>query len=147
MWLLMHALFPTLIWITLVRNKNKKPYHWCVIGDGFANKSIVIRGSQLLINPDSKVYGANMGPTWVLSAPDGPHVGPMNLAIRECLMYTPGIYVIIYGNTILTEDWWQLIVQGGATLLFMAWQPVSQNELDFHKKETDPRVQAFLWEQ
>ena len=26
--------------------------------------------------------GANMGPTWVLSAPDGPHVGPMNLAIR-----------------------------------------------------------------
>ena len=22
------------------------------------------------------------GPTWVLSAPDGPHVGPMNLAIR-----------------------------------------------------------------
>ena len=22
-----------------------------------------------------------MGPTWVLSAPDGPHVGPMNLAI------------------------------------------------------------------
>ena len=24
-------------------------------------------------NPDSKVHGANMGPTWVLSAPDGPH--------------------------------------------------------------------------
>ena len=24
-----------------------------------------------------------MGPTWVLSAPDGPHIGPMNLAIRE----------------------------------------------------------------
>ena len=31
---------------------------------------------------DSKVHGANMGPTWVLSAPDGPHVGPVNLAIR-----------------------------------------------------------------
>ena len=31
--------------------------------------------------PDSKVHGANMGPIWVLSAPDGPHVGPMNLAI------------------------------------------------------------------
>ena len=31
--------------------------------------------------PDSKVHGANMRPTWVLSAPDGPHVGPMNLAI------------------------------------------------------------------
>ena len=34
-------------------------------------------------NPDSKVHGANMGPAWVLSAPDWPHVGPMNLAIRE----------------------------------------------------------------
>ena len=30
---------------------------------------------------DSKIYGANMGSTWVLEAPDGPHVGPMNLAI------------------------------------------------------------------
>ena len=28
--------------------------------------------------PDSKVHGANMGPTWVLSATDG----PMNFAIR-----------------------------------------------------------------
>ena len=35
--------------------------------------------------PDSKVHGANMGPTWVLSAPDGPHVGLMNLAIRNML--------------------------------------------------------------
>ena len=31
----------------------------------------------------AKVHGANMGPTWVLSAPAGPHVGPMNFAIRE----------------------------------------------------------------
>ena len=43
--------------------------------------------------PDNKVHGANMGPTWVLSAPDGPHVGPMNLAIWvvKCvwLLWTP----------------------------------------------------------
>ena len=32
--------------------------------------------------PDSKVHGANMAPTWVLSAPDEPHDGPTNLAIR-----------------------------------------------------------------
>ena len=32
--------------------------------------------------PNSKVHEANRRPTWVLSAPDGPHVGPMNLAIR-----------------------------------------------------------------
>ena len=28
-----------------------------------------------------------MGPTWVLPAPDGPHVGPMNLAIRELSVF------------------------------------------------------------
>ena len=38
-----------------------------------------------LIHPDRKVHGANMGPTWVLSAPDWPHVGPMYLAIRALL--------------------------------------------------------------
>ena len=27
----------------------------------------------LMTHPDSKIHGANMGPTWVLSAPDGPH--------------------------------------------------------------------------
>ena len=40
-------------------------------------------GNWGLSIPDSKVHGANMGPTWVLSAPDGPHVGPTNLAIRD----------------------------------------------------------------
>ena len=32
--------------------------------------------------PESRVHGATIGPTWVLSAPDGLHVGPMNFAIR-----------------------------------------------------------------
>ena len=35
--------------------------------------------------PDSKVHGANMRLTWVLSAIGGPHVGPMNLAIRDTM--------------------------------------------------------------
>ena len=33
--------------------------------------------------PDSKDPGADMGPTCVLSASGGSHVGPMNLAIRD----------------------------------------------------------------
>ena len=42
----------------------------------------------IIAYPDSKVYAANMGPTWVLSAPDGPHVVPMKLATRvvACFM-------------------------------------------------------------
>ena len=35
---------------------------------------------QVLV-PDSKVHGANMGPTWGRQDPGRPHVGPMNLAI------------------------------------------------------------------
>ena len=38
------------------------------------------RTSSLILS-DSKVHVANIGPTWVLAAPGGPHVGPMNLAI------------------------------------------------------------------
>ena len=51
------------------------------------------------INQDSKVRGSNMGPTWVLSAPGGPHVDPMSLAIR-----------VVSHNT-WTEPWpWHLSV-------------------------------------
>ena len=35
------------------------------------------------------VLGANMGPIWVMSAPDGPHVGPMNLTIRAIIFVPP----------------------------------------------------------
>ena len=36
--------------------------------------------------PDSKVYGANMGPKiWGPQDPGGPHVGPMNLAIWDAI--------------------------------------------------------------
>ena len=46
-------------------------------------KPVVIFFATFGVIWDSKVHGANMGPTWVLSAPDAPHVGPMNLAIRD----------------------------------------------------------------
>ena len=41
-----------------------------------------------MIIPDSNIHGANMGPTWVLPAPDGPHVGPMNLTIRDVVQHS-----------------------------------------------------------
>ena len=63
--------------------------------------------------PDSKVHGANMGPTWVLSAPDGPHVGSTNLAIRGDSLH---MYTCIqpcsdtcYGKHIVSV-WWKLTV-------------------------------------
>ena len=41
----------------------------------------VTAGLYGITSPDSKVYGANMGPIWGRQDPGGPHVGPMNLAI------------------------------------------------------------------
>ena len=40
-----------------------------------------LSGTRII--PGSKVLGANSGPTWVLSALDGPHAVPMNLDIRD----------------------------------------------------------------
>ena len=48
--------------------------------------------------PDSKVHGANMGPTWVLLVPDGAHVGPMNLAIRVYIVLQPFNKLYIDGS-------------------------------------------------
>ena len=39
----------------------------------------------------AKFMGANMGPTWVLSAPGGSHVNPMNFAIRDCIVQLIGM--------------------------------------------------------
>ena len=55
----------------------------------FRTKSVLI---LWLTIPDSKVHGANLGPTWVLSAPDGPHVDPMNLAIWDTASVTLEIF-------------------------------------------------------
>ena len=42
--------------------------------------------------PDSNFHEAHMGPSWVLSAPAGPHVGPMNLAIKDSSWLFAGTY-------------------------------------------------------
>ena len=42
------------------------------------------RSCHVRVNPDSKVHGANLGPTWGRQDPVGPHVGHVNLAIWEC---------------------------------------------------------------
>ena len=47
----------------------------------------VMHVNILCTYPDSKVHGANIGPTWVLSSPGGPHVGPMKLALWVCMCF------------------------------------------------------------
>ena len=62
-------------------------------------------------NPDSKVHGANMGPTWALSVPDGPHVGPMNLAIWE--VFINGCSNVYIFRIQVNTSWY--------TLLYATW--------------------------
>ena len=49
---------------------------------------------------DIKVHGANMGHIWVLSAPDGPYVCPMNLAMRVVFAAR-----VILGERVLRVCW------------------------------------------
>ena len=53
----------------------------------------------MFVNPGDKVHGANKGPTWVLSAPVRPHVGPMNLAIRESY-----VWYVLWNFTYICQD-------------------------------------------
>ena len=46
------------------------------LGTAFVDRS-------LLVIPDSKVHGANMGPIWGRQDPGGRHVGPINFAIWD----------------------------------------------------------------
>ena len=60
--------------------------HWNILNSGDALLTQIAKFTR----PTWGQHGANMGPTWVLSAPDGPHVGPMNLAISKWRLLNDG---------------------------------------------------------
>ena len=70
-----------------VYNSRKTPHsspgRGGTLGITVSYRSAIYQGSIVLNTPESTVHGANMGPTWVLSAPNGPHICHMELAIRE----------------------------------------------------------------
>ena len=59
---------------------------------------------------DSKVNGANMVPIWVLSAPDGPHVGPTNLAIRAASKF----FFCRFGERLVSKIQWAVLPDPGS---------------------------------
>ena len=60
--------------------------------------------------PDSNVHGANMGPTWVLSSPGGPHVGPMNLVIWDASKHGVHDCIVAEWDTrINTKTAWRMM--------------------------------------
>ena len=57
--------------------------------------------------PDSKVHGANMGPSWDLSAPAGPHVGPWTLLSG---MFETRINFVVHVSQIRSYLHWYYIM-------------------------------------
>ena len=87
----------------------------------------------MIIHPGSKVHGAIMGPTWVLWATDGPHVGPMNLAIRMIKLFSGGRVWTTHNNTDLPgRDLGVIYNQTVASCLRLCFD--------------DPRCHDVVWE-
>ena len=78
--------------------------------------------------PDSKVHEASMGPTWVLSASGGPHVGPMNLGIRYGLGNSSvsqiPVCIAVSGSGIIRSK----IQNTSSQRSLVTWQTVAVNE-------------------
>ena len=71
------------------------------------------------VMPDSKVHGANMGPTWGRQDPGGPHVGHVNLAIWDAFVYTcvasVGSFGILSSNMGFQKSTWQTSTDYGGS--------------------------------
>ena len=86
-----------------------------VVAWGWSSSSSILKSI-----PDSKVHEANMGPTLVLSAPDGPHFGPMNLATWDDDKYHSHLYEYLW------ENWPSY---NGTTLYCMSWPCHNETQL------------------
>ena len=53
--------------------------------------------------PDSKIHGDNMGPTWVLSAPDGPMLAPWTLL--SGITYSSTRQSTVWSNVWMQKKW------------------------------------------
>ena len=122
------------------------------------SQSPPIRSSPTMLTcyqiPDSNVYGANMGPTWVLSAPDGPLLAPWTLLSgmvpREHTLVECELNVWFYLQEKAFEKyidhfvrpywlWWKLLHQDGPHVT--DFRPVCLNDRCCHFPA--PRHMAF----
>ena len=106
------------------------------------------RARNPIVFPDSNVHGANKRPTWVLLAPDGPHVGPMNLAIRvgyEERIREPDCqfaYLIPEWSLECWHIWIAVCIGNEATLLRHCWHS-GRSETHFTKSLSAHNLNLF----
>ena len=56
----------------------------------------------------TQIAKSNIGPTWVLSAPDGPHVGPMNLTIRAVISRPKVLCFLPLAWFVFPKNYWKV---------------------------------------
>ena len=83
--------------------------------------------------PDNKVHRANMWPIWVLSALDGPHVGPTNLAIRDADRKKSGLVTQWSGSSFFCKFVLRLWLPG-LILFYYQLDPQEHVWVPFEKK-------------
>ena len=92
-----------------------KPWAWLLVCPNIS------KATQI-----TKFMGPVWRPTWVLSAPDGPHVGLMNLAIRACYWKEP-LWAMIRRSGRTWIGSLLMMLCGGWTfhpsLILMRWLP------------------------
>ena len=78
-----HMIAPGSVWYqTIIKHTNGRTLNIILVTYINWNRAADLQHMSPHKFPDSKVHGANMESTWVLSTPAGPHVGHVNLAIR-----------------------------------------------------------------
>ena len=90
----------------------------------------------------SQIHGANMGPTWFLSAPDGPHVGTMNLAIGVSSSDATLLYVV---HNSVASYFWNIFAYYKYRLLSITNVYVSICRNISHRKAAEGDIWLILW--
>ena len=85
---------------------------------------------------DGNTHGANIGPTWVLSAPVGPHVGPTNLVIRG--VWAAGSAHTSQTKPVTNNDHLLIatVISNANSYIFRSWSTVQYNPISRHTVHT-----------
>ena len=114
-----HQSFASLAFVRRIhRGPVNSPHKWPVTRKMFPFDDVIMSihlgpnmsMCRLKMYPDSKVHGANKGPTWVLTAPDGPHE-PCYQAYQGTTVYRELVSIHISEASTLKTDGARDVIQ------------------------------------
>ena len=120
--------------------------HWVIywnLDDKVSQMALMKPNRKQRSTPDSKVHAANMGPIWVLSAPDGPRVDPMTHAIRDS--FTVISVILLLWTDDLMFMYFSVFLYCSTTFYFyvcLCWQLTETNYVRLFKLFL---FSSFIW--